>query len=319
MLNVELVGHWFECLGGELPSSGPHPPGPPAPASAFPRGPLAPLRGVPRPGPVKASASFALGFVWLHLHKDADGHIDTNASSAPALNSALWLVAASCRYGMRGLRKGRESGPEQDNASILLEPHQERPGQSLKFASRVLFLRTEAMCWAGSAQELDKLGFECRPVFELAFPDGEHLPAGILQLAALAGVALLGAFPFCRPKLGIRFGGVLADPAVMEVPEAAVDEDDLPPAGEDQIRVTRKPGATGPAVQPVPVPLRVEEAAYQQFRLGVFAPDPGHIPAALLGGELIRHTSSLGAWTHRSGCSPSWKWRPLMEVGTIST
>jgi hypothetical protein len=86
-----------------------------------------------------------------------------------------------------------------------------------------------------------------------------------------------------------------AHPAVMEMPEAAVDENDLASAREDQVRIAGKPGATGPAVESVAIPLGMEEPAHQQLRLGVLASDPGHVPTALLRAQLVRHATSLGS------------------------
>ena len=126
-------------------------------------------------------------------------------------------------------------------------------------------------------------------IFELALPDGEDVPARVLQQAALLGVAVPrpGAFGF--PELGVGLGGVLPHPTVVEVPEATVDEDDFVAAGEDQVRVTRETSAAGGAVQPVAVALGVKQSSDQQFGLGVLAADPGHVPAAPLGGQLVGH------------------------------
>jgi hypothetical protein len=54
------------------------------------------------------------------------------------------------------------------------------------------------------------------------------------------------------------WGCVLAHPAVVEMPETAVDEDDFAAAGEDEIGVAREFAAARGAVQAIAVSLRVQ-------------------------------------------------------------
>ena len=75
-----------------------------------------------------------------------------------------------------------------------------------------------------SGEKLLQLQFQGGNVLEFAFPDGEYLPTGDFKLAALFGVAVPGAGPLGFPEFRIRLGGGLPRPAVVEMPETAVDE-----------------------------------------------------------------------------------------------
>lgn len=70
--------------------------------------------------------------------------------------------------------------------------------------------------------------------------------------------------------------------AIMEMPEAAVDENDLVAAREHQVRTAGKFPAGRVPMEPVSVTLGVQDFANQELRFGVLAPDLGHVPAALL-------------------------------------
>lgn len=102
---------------------------------------------------------------------------------------------------------------------------------------------------------------------------------------------------------------MLAYPALMKVPEAAVDKDDFAPAGKDKVRPPGQLSAGRHPVKAVAVPLGVQKTAHQHLWFGVFASDPGHIPATTLRCQPICHGSSL------SFRVPPRVPRPLMQWG----
>lgn len=140
-----------------------------------------------------------------------------------------------------------------------------------------------------SAEKRVQVCFQGGGVFEFALPHREDLPAGSFQPEALLGVPVPGPRTLGCPEFGVAFGGVPARAAIVEMPEAAIDEDDLAPAGEYEIRAAWQPPAACGTVQSITVALGMEQPAHQHFRFGVLAADAGHIPAPLLGRELVRH------------------------------
>lgn len=113
-----------------------------------------------------------------------------------------------------------------------------------------------------------------------AFPDFEHFPAKFDQLLPVFTVPAAVAFEFRAPEFLPRLGHarLLAVRVGMPVPKATVDEDDLPPAGEDEIGFAGKVLA----VQPEAVAHAVNEAADQQLDLAVLGADAAHQLAAPL-------------------------------------
>jgi hypothetical protein len=63
----------------------------------------------------------------------------------------------------------------------------------------------------------------------------------------------------------------------VQVPKASVDEDDLAPAREHQIR----PTGQRVIVEAIPVTQAVHEPPDKELRSGVLALDPAHVLAAL--------------------------------------
>ena len=163
-------------------------------------------------------------------------------------------------------------------------------------------------------EKLYEQGFEGGAVFQLAFPHGKDVPAGGFQLTALLAVTFPGAGALGFPEKGVRLGGVLPGAAVVEVPEAAVDEDDFASASEDQVRVSGQAHAAGFAMEAVPVSLGVQKAAHQQLGLGVFAADAGHVPTAPFSGKEI-HPSVQSARTVFLEESPDYSGDALGKQG----
>ena len=123
-----------------------------------------------------------------------------------------------------------------------------------------------------------------------AFPDFEHFPAKFDQFLPVFAVPAAVAFEFGAPELLPRFGHarLFAVRVGMPVPEAAVDEDDFPAAGKDEIRLARQVLA----VQPEAVAHAVDEAADQQLDLAVLGADAAHQLAALLLRYCVGHVPS---------------------------
>ena len=80
-----------------------------------------------------------------------------------------------------------------------------------------------------------------RSVLQFALPHGEDFPAIEFELKPLGGIAVPGARALGFPELGVCLGCVLAHPAVVEMPEAAVDEDDFAAGAKSW----RRPAAAG--------------------------------------------------------------------------
>jgi|TARA_R110000744_G_scaffold380567_3_gene503096 hypothetical protein len=74
----------------------------------------------------------------------------------------------------------------------------------------------------------------------------------------------------------------------MTVPEAPVNEDDGAVLRENDVRLSRQAGRMQPKAKASPV----EKATKKNFEFSVFAPDSGHVPAAVLFRNPIRHASS---------------------------
>ena len=68
----------------------------------------------------------------------------------------------------------------------------------------------------------------------MAFPDGEDAPAEAGEGAAVTLVAGGVALDFGEPVVAAR-GGDAAGPAMVHVPEAAVDEDDFLESRKDEV------------------------------------------------------------------------------------
>lgn len=89
-------------------------------------------------------------------------------------------------------------------------------------------------------------------VFSLAFPDHKRGPTGRFQGGQALLVPLHIAVSLGFPEGSIRLWPNPSISAIMHVPEAAMNEDDLAAPAEDQVRCTRQPLV----VEPVPVAHR---------------------------------------------------------------
>lgn len=117
----------------------------------------------------------------------------------------------------------------------------------------------------------------------LALPYDQHSPACRLQRCFLPGIPLHIGVELRRPELVSGRGNGCLPTAGMPMPEAAVDEDDRPIAGEHQV------GRAGqiPTMEAEAITQSVRRPADDQFRLGIAIPYPGHEGGASGGRRLI--------------------------------
>src|SRR5205814_6590428 len=73
--------------------------------------------------------------------------------------------------------------------------------------------------------------------------------------------------------------------ALVPVPEATVDEDNLPSAGKHQIRLSWQ----GAAVYAVAIPKPIQQPPQNHFRRSVLAVYRRHAPGALFGAQDVCH------------------------------
>lgn len=109
-------------------------------------------------------------------------------------------------------------------------------------------------------------------LLNLALPNDMRCPAVSTECDQVSDVALTVAIDLLRPifRVGLRLPGTAG--AIMTVPEAAVDEDNLTPACENEIRLSRQ----RLAVQPVSVASGVQQVAHGPFWLRILGFDSLH-------------------------------------------
>ena len=107
---------------------------------------------------------------------------------------------------------------------------------------------------------------------DFAFPDDNHMPAGLLQGGLLFLIAFNVALEFLRPEfhVGFRHGGDFA--AFMAMPEATVDENHRMPFGQNDI------GMSGQfrRMEAVAEAQHMQMMTHEQFRLRVLRTDFAH-------------------------------------------
>jgi hypothetical protein len=144
----------------------------------------------------------------------------------------------------------------------------------------------------------------------LAFPDDQDFPAKFAQLLAVPPVSVSVAFSLASPELRICPGDDSPEGAPMEMPEAAVNEDDLSQPGEHKVR---RPWEAS-AVEPESVSQSVRKTTYGKFWLGVFASNGSHAALALFGGKDIGHPAVILPQTDHAWPSVA-EGRPCAELG----
>jgi hypothetical protein len=120
---------------------------------------------------------------------------------------------------------------------------------------------------------------------DLAFPDYKYTPAEVSECRDVSNVSHYIPIPLCAPKVGIRNWNNSAVAALMHMPKASVNEDDLAARREDQIRPTRQIFL----MQNIAVAQTMYGPADNHFRFCVLSGDSRHIGASLLWRQNIGH------------------------------
>src|SRR5665213_570943 len=91
--------------------------------------------------------------------------------------------------------------------------------------------------------------FEAVGVIQLAFPDGQHLPALPRKRPFVSIVPFAVSFQLWSPEFEAGLGHARQGAACVPVPETTMDEDNLAPGPEHKI------GTAGqfPCVEPIPI------------------------------------------------------------------
>ena len=117
----------------------------------------------------------------------------------------------------------------------------------------------------------------CKPLFDFTFPDDDDAPTGGLQGCLFLFVAFDIAFEFLGPEFDVGFGHGGDFATFMAMPEAAIDENDGMPFGEDDVGMSRQFGG----MEAIAEAKRMEVVAHDNLRLRVFRADFAHGGAAL--------------------------------------
>jgi hypothetical protein len=132
-------------------------------------------------------------------------------------------------------------------------------------------------------QEGNQLVLQLFFMGQFALPDNQNLPAESPQRDLMLAITLPVCFQLRLPKIHTRLRHPVAQAALVPMPEAAVDEDDLPAWPEAQVRAAWQIAA----VQPIAISERINQSAHNQLGLGVLAPDAPHALAALYRCECV--------------------------------
>ena len=89
--------------------------------------------------------------------------------------------------------------------------------------------------------------------------------------------------------VGLRDPGIGAIGTVVQMPKTTVNENDFAARPEYEVRFARQITR----VEPVTVAEGMNEAANDEFRLGILGPDSGHVGRAAGWGEGVRHLDDL--------------------------
>ena len=121
--------------------------------------------------------------------------------------------------------------------------------------------------------------------FELAFPEGDGVPAKVAEFDAAVEVAFAVTLDFCLPEVCVGFWHNEVFAVLMSVPEAAVDEDGGSVFLEDDVGRTREFFH----VETVTETVGKQKLAHKKFGLGILAFYALHTFSPLLGIELVCH------------------------------
>lgn len=125
-------------------------------------------------------------------------------------------------------------------------------------------------------------------VSSLAFPYDQNTPSTIFQSRVVAGIAGDVASEFLPPERDSRFGLVAVSAALMSVPEAPMNKDDLTPPVHDDVRTPRKRSV----METVAHTHGAEQAPDAKLRRRILASDRRHVRAAALRTNAVGHSVS---------------------------
>ena len=111
---------------------------------------------------------------------------------------------------------------------------------------------------------------------DLAFPDRYHFPTSIDQFALRSRVPRDVRFEFLRPKSASRLRRRCSTAPFVSMPETSMNEHHRPVLGQNDVRSPRQTRN----MESESVPHRVQQAAYDHFRLCILAPHGTHVGAA---------------------------------------
>ena len=139
-------------------------------------------------------------------------------------------------------------------------------------------------------QEPDQTQAHFAWIPQLALPYDKHPPTVAPKLADMLLVIGHVAGEFFAPELPVGLGrrGDLASSVSM--PEAAMNKDDRPMPGQDDV------GLAGQRtiMKPEPEAGLVQQGPHDEFRLGVLALDQGHATTAFFFCKNIHHRNTIG-------------------------
>jgi hypothetical protein len=126
-----------------------------------------------------------------------------------------------------------------------------------------------------------------RIALQLTLPCGQDPPPGTFQLRLLFPVPLYCPAKLLCPEPGSRLRHRGTRTPLVTMPEAPVNEDNRAVLRENDVRFSRQAGRMQPKAKAFPV----EKATKENFGFCVFAPDSGHVPAAVLFRNPVGHAS----------------------------
>lgn len=156
---------------------------------------------------------------------------------------------------------------------------------------------------AGRTEEIRDTGEQPFPrgsVFQGAGPDGDDVPAEVLEGGFGAEIAGLVAGDLVGPPFGAGAGKAEVGAVFVAVPEAAVDEDDGAEFRQDEIGAAGE-GFVFRAVHGEAVAETVEHGPEGELGFGVPAADAGHDVGAFFGSENVGHGGGKLAFLREAG------------------
>ncbi len=129
-------------------------------------------------------------------------------------------------------------------------------------------------------------------IFQFALPDYKHIPPCALKRVLVAGIPLNIPGNFLYPISVVRFRLARASLAIVPMPPAPVNENDLPARWKHKVRLPWQIAA----MNAEPVAHRMREAPDEHFGAGVLTLHRAHYPASV-------HYSSVSVSTVASPSS----------------